>query len=148
MLCWSQILPHLCVSRHFLKLRLDLPGWLDSLSCRVAKCALIDVGICRMNAWRMTALPTTADAPKPEVAWGNEMVCRPKLLKFLSRNNFVNSFRRCQTSSFNEYLFEIEVFLCAKWLYLPWWHRKALTQWPQFLNVIVPIRSQVYACWE
>ena len=31
---------------------------------------------------------------------------------------------------------------------LPWWHRKALTQWPPFLNVIVPIRSQVYACWK
>ena len=31
---------------------------------------------------------------------------------------------------------------------VPWWHRKALTQWPPFLNVIVPIRSQVYACWK
>ena len=33
-------------------------------------------------------------------------------------------------------------------LSLPWWHRKALTQWPPFLNVIVPIRPQVYACWK
>ena len=31
---------------------------------------------------------------------------------------------------------------------LPWWHRKALTQWPPFLNVIVPIRSQIYSCWK
>ena len=39
----------------------------DVLSGCVAKCALMDVGICRMKAWRMTALPTTADAPRPEV---------------------------------------------------------------------------------
>ena len=31
---------------------------------------------------------------------------------------------------------------------LPWWHRRALTQWPPFLNVTVLIRSQVYACWK
>ena len=31
---------------------------------------------------------------------------------------------------------------------LPWWHRKALTQWPPFLNVIALIRSKVYACWK
>ena len=31
---------------------------------------------------------------------------------------------------------------------LPWWHRKALTQWPPFLNVIVLIRSKVYVCWK
>ena len=32
-------------------------------------------------------------------------------------------------------------------LRVPWWHRKALTQWPPFLNVIVLIQSKVYACW-
>ena len=32
--------------------------------------------------------------------------------------------------------------------HLPWWYRKALTQWPPFLNVIVLIRSKVYACWK
>ena len=31
---------------------------------------------------------------------------------------------------------------------LPWCHRKALTQSPPFLNVIVIIRSKVYARWK
>ena len=31
---------------------------------------------------------------------------------------------------------------------LPWWHRKALTQWPPLLNVLVLIRSKAYACWK
>ena len=34
------------------------------------------------------------------------------------------------------------------WYWLSWWHRKALTQWPPFLNVIVLIRSKAYACWK
>ena len=31
---------------------------------------------------------------------------------------------------------------------IPWWHRKALTHWPPFLNVIFLIRSKVYASWK
>ena len=31
---------------------------------------------------------------------------------------------------------------------VPWQHRKALPQWPPFLNAIVLIRSKVYACWK
>ena len=37
---------------------------------------------------------------------------------------------------------------CPRGCMLPWWHRKALTQWPPFLNVIVLKRSKVYACWK
>ena len=39
----------------------------DALSGCVAKCASTEGGICRMKAWRITALPTTAFVSKPAV---------------------------------------------------------------------------------
>ena len=42
---------------------------------------------------------------------------------------------------------EISGFLLSRY-WLSRWHGKALTQWPPFLNVIVVIRLQVYACWR
>ena len=39
----------------------------DALSGCVAKCARMEGGICRMKAWRITALPTTAFVPNPAV---------------------------------------------------------------------------------
>ena len=43
-------------------------------------------------------------------------------------------------------LSEVSLDLLLVLLQLPWWHRKALTQWPPFLNVVVLIRSKVCAC--
>ena len=39
----------------------------DVLSGVVARCARMDAGICRIKAWRITALPTTAVVLKPAV---------------------------------------------------------------------------------
>ena len=41
----------------------------DVLSGVVARCARMDTDICRIKAWLITALPTTAVVPKPAVFW-------------------------------------------------------------------------------
>ena len=59
----------------------------DALSGCVAKCARTEGGICRMKAWQMTALPTTAFVPKPKKSG------RYVGSQFFTRNHLVDSFR-------------------------------------------------------
>ena len=73
------------------------------------------------------------------------LVCRATLWTGIFHTHHVNDHSLASNSgSVFSYKLWYTVTCTRIWPLLPWWHRKALTQWPPFLNVIVLMRSKVF----
>ena len=96
-------------------------------------------GNCSLFKWAVTAvcLRTTGYCYMPE--W--ILACPGRLITCSLASRYFAAVKRRK-------LFTFQTTTRRPIGLLPWWHRKALTQWHPSLNRTVPIRPLVYACWK